>query len=753
MKHVPVRVLAAACAAVFATPSAQAIGPAHGADPASAASASRHLPFRAGELIVKYRATANAPAIAAMTASHGMKTGERMFDGRFERLKLPSTMDVPGAVAMLSADPLVEYAEPNFLRRRHQAVPNDPQFAAQWGLRNTGQANFFPDGPAGIPGGDLNAVNAWDADGNAVADRAGRGNVIIAVIDDAFETTHPDLAGNMVAGFDFVDNDSNPAPTSNSEAHGTAVAGAAAAVGNNGVGVAGAAWNERIMPLRFGFDVATQLRAFDFARVNGARIVNASYGGPGYAQSEVDAIAMLGNAGILFVASSGNQDSNLDFSGATYPANYRLPNVLAVAATNRQDGIASFSTYGPVTVPLAAPGLQIITTTLNGGYTTPNGISGTSFSAPYVSGIAALIRDYLPTATVREVKARLINAGQRGVDGSNPANLRTASGRLDANRALSLLPGPALVISPARTSSYTLRFSSGTVDIPVYDPVVVDDGGNRRLDPGETATIRVAIENLWQTASNVRASLSATGGVIVNSGTTSFGSIADGAVQSGSFSVSVPSTLSGYQQIAFTLAITADGGYATSRSFLLDVGRLSEGQTLTQSFQPGLYDEFHTWVIDVASLPFANTRLRLQSTGSSDVDFFVRYGEPAQYSIDLDAATEVSEGDDASFYYINVPESQQGNVSLNGNETVSLGGARTGSYYVTVVNYDRTPGATYTLRASLEDDGSGGDSGGGAASPTMLMALFIGLLARLRRSGKLARIVTRDGGLPGSPKA
>lgn len=731
-------------------PIAQAIGPARDA---RADHALRNLPHRAGEVIVKYRATAGASAVSDLKSAHGLKTGETLFDGRFERLMLPSTLDVDGAMAMLANNPLIEYAEPNFLRRRHAAIPTDDLFASQWGLRNTGQANFFVDGPAGLPGGDINAVNAWDADGNGVADRTGRGNVIIAIVDDAFETTHPDLAANMVAGFDFVDNDNDPRPTDNTESHGTAVAGAAAAVGNNGIGVAGAAWNERIMPLRFGFDVASQLRAFDFARVNGARIVNASYGGPGYAQSEVDAIAMLDAAGILFVASAGNQDSNLDFSGATYPANYRVPNVLAVAATNRQDGIASFSTYGPVTVPLAAPGLQIITTTLDGGYTTPNGINGTSFAAPYVAGIAALIRDYIPAASVREVKARLINAGQRGVDGNNPVNLRTASGRLDADLALELSPGPSIVLQPVQSSTYALSFSSGTVTVPVFDPVIVEDGGNGRLDPGETATIRLALENLWRPATNVRATLSATGGVVVNGGPTSFGNLAEGALQSGRFSVSVPSSLIGYQQIAFTLAITADGGYTATRRFLLDVGRLNDGQIVTQRFQPGLYGEFQTWVFDVPSLPSGSARLRLQSTGSSDVDFFVRFAAPAQYSIDLDADVEVSEGDSESFYFVNVPESQQGNVSRTGNETVTINNAQTGSYYVTVVNYDRTPDASYTLQASLESRADGGESSGGAVPPSLLSMLLLALLGRSRRSAGMARILARLRGLPGSSKA
>lgn len=742
-----------ALTAVLAMPAAQAIGPVHtraavdGNDDGTA-----HLPYRAGELIVKYRATVSAAASASLKAAHGLKTVDTLFSGRYERLQLPSAIDVPGAVAMLASDPRVEYAEPNFLRRRHAAIANDSEFRRQWGLRNTGQANFVAGGAAGTPGADINATNAWDADGDGVADRAGRGNVTIAIIDDAFETGHPDLAANMVPGYDFVDNDSDPNPGDDTESHGTAVAGAAAAVGNNGLGVAGAAWNEKIMPLRFGFDVASQLRAFDYARLNGARIINASYGGPGYSRSEFDAIAELDAAGVLFVASAGNQDSNLDFSGATYPANYRVPNLVAVAASNRQDGIASFSTHGPVTVPLAAPGLQIVTTALNGRYTT-SGINGTSFSAPYVSGIAALIRDYIPAASVREVKARLINAGQPGLDPTNRASARTAGGRLDAARALELTAGPSLIIRPVQTSSYDLRFGSGTVTVPVFDPVVVEDSGNFRLDPGETANLRISLENLWQDATHVRASLSADAGVTVGVDSVDFGTIGSGASQFGRFPVTVPASLSGYRQIAFTLTISADGGYSASRSFRLDVGRLDAGPSVTQRFGSGLHDEFQTWVFDVASLPAGRKRLRVESTASSDVDIFVRYAQPAQYSVDLDADVELAEGDPEPFYFVNVPDAQRGDSAPNGNETVLIDNPQVGSYYITVVNYDRTPGATYTLRANVETTLLGPDDGGGAPSPTVLALLLGGLLARtarrrLRGAGDSARW-----GLPGPAKA
>lgn len=709
----------------------------------------KRFAYRGGEVIVKYRASAKSHPTDGQRAAQGLRSAGRYLDGTLEHIQLPSIMDVPGAVKMLAADPDVEYVEPNFLRRPMAVSPNDPLFGSQWGLYNTGQANFVQGGPAGTAGADMNLRNAWDPLGLGFADRTGTGSIRIAIIDDGFQLNHPDLVANLLAGYDFADNDADPSPTSSSESHGTAVAGAAAARGNNGVGIAGTAWNEKILPIRFGYDVASEIQALDFARLNGAKVVNASFGGPSYSLAEKEAIAALNSAGILFVTSAGNQDSNIDISGASYPANYPLPNVVAVAATNRQDGIASFSTYGSTTVPVAAPGLQIVTTTLTSlpgstpGYTS-SGVNGTSFAAPYVAGVAALLYDYLPNPTAAEVKARLIESGQVGLDPSSPAKLRTAAGRIDADLALDLLPRPSLVIRPVIASSYTINDGSN-VDVPVLAPATVEDGlnGNGSLDPGETTTLRVTVENLWLAASNVRATLAVTGaGVTVNSGTAQLGTLGTGGSQAVDFSVTVPANVNGHQYLQFALALTADGGYSASRNFIMEVGKLTLGATATQQFTAGLYDEFHTWSFDVASLPAGSNRLRIVSTGDNDIDIFVRYGEATQYNIDLDADVPVTDADPEPFYFVNVPDTQRGDDSVDGDETVLISTPRVGTYYVTVVNYDRSPSAQYTLRASLENTppvtgGSGGgssgsSSGGGAVPPLLLVLMLVGALVRQR---------------------
>jgi subtilisin family serine protease len=145
--------------------------------------------------------------------------------------------------------------------------------------------------------------------------------------------------------------------------HGTHVAGIIGAAGNNARGVTGICWNAKIMILR-AFDasgtatVADTIEAMDYARQNGAKVINASYSDSQFSQAEYDAIALLNSAGILFIAAAGNEATNNDLT-PSYPANYDLPNVIAVAATNSSDRLASFSNFGRSRVDVAAPGSSV----------------------------------------------------------------------------------------------------------------------------------------------------------------------------------------------------------------------------------------------------------------------------------------------------------------------------------------------------------------------------------------------------------
>jgi subtilisin family serine protease len=209
------------------------------------------------------------------------------------------------------------------------------------------------------------------------------------VIDSGVDFTHPDLLPNLwrnpgevpgngrdddgngfvddLYGADFVNNDGTP---EDDLGHGTHVAGIIGAAGNNGQGVTGVAWTTRVMALKFmggaaGGFTSDAVRALDYAVANGARVVNASWGGP-QAGADPTLSAAVGRAraaGVVIVAAAGNNAANTD-AALFYPAGYtvQFDNVVSVAATDGADNLAAFSNYGPRSVTIAAPGLDVNST-------------------------------------------------------------------------------------------------------------------------------------------------------------------------------------------------------------------------------------------------------------------------------------------------------------------------------------------------------------------------------------------------------
>ncbi len=315
---------------------------------------------------------------------------------------------------------IVAYVEPDFAITM-SARPNDPSFSQLWGLSNSG-------GSGGVIGADIRATAAWDV-------TTGSRNVVVAVIDTGIDYNHPDLAANMwrnpgeiagngrdddgngfvddVYGWNFADRTSNPF---DDEGHGTHVAGTIGAVGNNGTGVTGVSWRVSLMALKFlGADgsgsTSDAVAAINYAtrmrRDFGINVVatNNSWGGGGSSTALRDAIAAGGRAGILFVAAAGNEgvDNN---SVANYPSNYPDESIIAVAATDRADRLASFSNYGATTVDVAAPGVGILSTVPNGRYAS---YSGTSMATPHVAGTIALMAAANPQATAAQLKSALLS--------------------------------------------------------------------------------------------------------------------------------------------------------------------------------------------------------------------------------------------------------------------------------------------------------------------------------------------------------
>jgi subtilisin family serine protease len=387
--------------------------------------------FKAGELIVKFKDSATPAERSAIERELGLSQVRRIDLIRAEHGRVAGSVE--DAVARYKRHPQVEYIEPNYLYQTC-ITPNDPSFSQLWGMQNTGQTG-------GTPGADIRATSAW-------SQFTGTSNVIVAIIDTGMDYNHVDLAGNAfvnpgeianngvdddgngfiddVRGWDFVNNDRDPI---DDNGHGTHCAGTIGAVGNNGIGVVGVNWDVTLMPIKFldaGGSGSTDaaISSIDYAVLMGARIISASWGGGGFSQALQDAIDAARQAGVLFVAAAGNSAVNTDIS-PHYPSSYPLDNIIAVAASDHNDQKAGFSNYGALTVDLAAPGVDILST-VPGGYGL---LSGTSMATPHVAGALALILGKIPGMTAPNAKALLLS---RVDPRPGLAGLVVTGGRLNA---------------------------------------------------------------------------------------------------------------------------------------------------------------------------------------------------------------------------------------------------------------------------------------------------------------------------------
>lgn len=495
----------------------------------------KHPQSVAGEILVRFRK--DAPKSEVSIEQNGAQVslqlerfaGSEIVEGL--RLARVAPADTDLAIKALRARPDVVYAEPNYLHYK-DAAPNDPRYGELWGLKNNGALG-------GTVGADIQAEAAWDI-------TAGSHNIMVAVIDEGVDTSHPDLQANVwtnpgeipgngvdddangyvddLHGFDFFHNDASvyDGPGTNPDgsivdSHGTHVAGTIGASGNNGLGVVGVNWQTNLMSLKFlgpdGGSSADLLKALAYAKMmrdrwvssggtQGAniRVTNNSYGGGNFSQAEVDAIQSLGTSGILFVASAGNDGANANLF-PSYPGSYDLPNVIAVAATDRNDNLAGFSNRGNRAVQLGAPGAGILSTFPGGVYSL---LSGTSMASPHTSGVAALVLAVHPEFTVNRLRAALLFGG----DPKPALDQTTVTGRrLNAfgslqNAAITDTAAPAtisdLTIAGQEGRAVTLNWTTPGDDgmvgqAALYEIRFTDQGTGARYllntgRPGQAAT-------------------------------------------------------------------------------------------------------------------------------------------------------------------------------------------------------------------------------------------------------------------------
>ncbi|MFA5187875.1 MAG: S8 family peptidase [Patescibacteria group bacterium] len=329
-----------------------------------------------------------------------------------------------------------------------ELLPNDPYYSRQWYLEK------------------LNLPQIW-------AQETGSKNVIIAVIDSGIDVSHPDLHDNIwvnqkeilgdgidndhngyiddISGWDFINNSNDPSPkydvsclqnntcTEDGIFHGTFVAGVAAAVGNNGIGTTGVAWNVKIMPLRVlnengSGNTVDVVKAIEYAINNGANIINLSFVGDTYDLALEQALVNAYQKGLVIVAASGNENQagqaiNLDLT-KMYPVCHQGPGgqriLLGVGATDIFKKITEFSNYGSSCVDIMAPGRDFFGTLVYNPQVSSfnqyygGNFSGTSLAAPVVSGVAALIKSYKPELTNQQIMDA-INKNAENIDALNPA--------------------------------------------------------------------------------------------------------------------------------------------------------------------------------------------------------------------------------------------------------------------------------------------------------------------------------------------
>lgn len=367
--------------------------------------------YRSDQILVKFKPRLSVQSID--TTIQAFRTNEiaRIPLLNVYQLQIPEDMTVEEMIYIMSKNPDVEYVEPNYLFHI-TTEPNDFYFEYQYGLLNRGTRVApidVPGAPTGTSDADIKAVPAWE-------ETKGLDTVTIAILDSGVDLQHPDIDDKIASsGKDYVNGDDE---ADDDHGHGTFVAGIAAAETDNGLGVAGVAWNCKILPIKvfdeFGeTDAAYITEAIIWAVDQGADVINMSFGGrigfgQNISQTIEDSLEYAYNfdngegmgKGVVLVAASGNEGEE----GVQYPASSEL--VLAVAATDSQDQLTDFSSFGDE-VDVAAPGewiWSIFPVDLTPpGYDYYGWGDGTSLSTPFVSGLAALIKSIKPWLTVEEI--------------------------------------------------------------------------------------------------------------------------------------------------------------------------------------------------------------------------------------------------------------------------------------------------------------------------------------------------------------
>lgn len=390
-----------------------------------------------GELLVRFRADADIARIGALHARTGSQVLEVIEELNLYRVKIPATRSLQDVAATYAADPGCAYAEPNYLGRGGDFVPNDSFLPNQWHLNNTGQSS-------GLPDADIDAIEGWSI-------TRGSPDITVAVLDTGIDFSHTEFQGRTLAGFDFVNSDSDPTAD---HRHGSQVSGLLAANADNAFGIAGVDHAAKILPVKV-LDAnnlgstANLIQGLVFAAQQGADVINMSLiGFPPFSLALSDALQFTRDAGSILIACAGNNgigDADVSGPGAS-------PLTLSVGWTTRQDTRALSSATGNA-LDLVAPGEDLVSIflspTIDGGFP----FSGCSAATPLVSGIVSLMLSLDPSLDHDQVRAILIATAEDQVGppsedapGWDPF---LGHGRVNMDAALRVLAPPPVPLAPS----------------------------------------------------------------------------------------------------------------------------------------------------------------------------------------------------------------------------------------------------------------------------------------------------------------
>ena len=397
------------------------------------------------ELLVGLRPGTSGAQVENLYRLYGAEKLQDLSNINVHRIRVPA-QSLDAVENALSHRPEIKFVEKNY-RLSPNFVPNDSLYSSQWHLPK------------------ISADMAWDIS-------QGTPSVVVAILDSGVDPTHPDLASKLVAGYNFYDGNTN---TTDVYGHGTKVAGTAAAICNDSIGVAAPACQNLIMPIRVtdtsgnGY-VSAIASGLSWAVDHGAKVMNLSFGGVAGISTITSAAQYVMNHGGLVIAAAGNC--------GCFDSTPPNPYMISVSGTDQNDNLASWSSQGDY-VDVAAPGVGIYTTMMGGGYGAP---SGTSFSSPLTAGVVALMMSVNPSLSPTQIGSLLeANADDLGAAGYDTAY---GYGRVNAYRAVSA----AATNSPPRdTTAPTASISSPSNGATVSGAISVavsanDNVGVSRVD-------------------------------------------------------------------------------------------------------------------------------------------------------------------------------------------------------------------------------------------------------------------------------